>query len=180
MVSKTIPVKSFDLVIFGATGDLSKRKIIPALFRRFIAGQVPTTSRIIGVSRRDLSQSDFKIFVRNSISAFAPNVIFTENQINGFCKMLNFISMDLVSDKGWDVLAEFFMKSSQEIRTFYLSISPALIEPCTERLNSFELITPQTRVVVEKPLGTDLASATMLNKTLCSVFKEKQIFRIDH
>ncbi|MGY9052507.1 MAG: glucose-6-phosphate dehydrogenase, partial [Rhodobacterales bacterium] len=100
MVSKTIPVKSFDLVIFGATGDLSKRKIIPALFRRFIAGQVPLTSRIIGVSRRDLSQSDFNILVRNSISEFAPNVIFTENQINGFCKMLNFISMDLGSDKG--------------------------------------------------------------------------------
>ena len=180
MVSKTIPVKSFDLVIFGATGDLSKRKIIPALFRRFIAGQVPLTSRIIGVSRRDLSQSDFNILVRNSISEFAPNVIFTENQINGFCKMLNFISMDLGSDKGWDGLTEFFIKNSQEIRTFYLSISPALIESCTQRLNSFKLITPQTRVVVEKPLGTDLASATMLNKTLCSVFKEKQIFRIDH
>ena len=59
MVSKTIPVQPFDLVVFGATGDLAKRKIIPALFRRFIAGQIPDVSRILGISRQELSSKEY-------------------------------------------------------------------------------------------------------------------------
>ena len=71
MVSRVIPVESFDLVIFGATGDLAKRKIFPGLFRRFLAGQMPTDSQVVGAARSNLSQKKFNDLVENSIKSFA-------------------------------------------------------------------------------------------------------------
>ena len=70
MVSRVIPVESFDLVIFGATGDLAKRKIFPGLFRRFLAGQMPTDSQVVGAARSNLSQKKFNDLVENSIKNF--------------------------------------------------------------------------------------------------------------
>lgn len=180
MVSKTIPVKPFDLVIFGATGDLAKRKIIPALFRRFIAGQIPPVSRIIGVSRQKLSNEQFSTLIVEFINEFVPINVYEKKDLIAFCKMVFFTSIDLKSDKGWLNLSKFIETNSHDIRTFYLSISPALIESCSQKLKNFNLITKNSRVVVEKPLGTNLSSARMLNKTLRSVFDENQIFRIDH
>ena len=180
MVSKTIPVQPFDLVIFGATGDLAKRKIIPALFRRFIAGQIPDTSRILGVSRQNLSNEEYNDMVEGFINEFVPADVYEKNEVTRFCTMIAFLSVDLKADKGWKKLSSFFDANSNNIRTFYLSISPSLIDSCSNKLNEYELITLNTRVVVEKPLGTDLPSAKMLNDTLRKVFDEKQIFRIDH
>jgi len=180
MVSKTIPVQPFDLVVFGATGDLAKRKIIPALFRRFIAGQIPDVSRILGISRQELSSKEYNVMVMDFIKEFVPVNVYDQNDVVKFCKMITFLSVDLKSDKGWKELEKFFASNSNQIRTFYLSISPSLIDSCTKKLNDYALITANTRVVVEKPLGTDLPSAKMLNDTLRRVFNEKQIFRIDH
>ena len=180
MVSKTIPVQPFDLVVFGATGDLAKRKIIPALFRRFIAGQIPDVSRILGISRQELSSKEYNVMVMDFIKEFVPVNVYDQNDVVKFCKMITFLSVDLKSDKGWKELEKFFAYNSNQIRTFYLSISPSLIDSCTKKLNDYALITANTRVVVEKPLGTDLPSAKMLNDTLRRVFNEKQIFRIDH
>ena len=180
MVSKTIPVQPFDLVVFGATGDLAKRKIIPALFRRFIAGQIPDVSRILGISRQELSSKEYNVMVVDFIKEFVPANVYDQNDVVKFCKMITFLSVDLKSDKGWKELEKFFASNSNQIRTFYLSISPSLIDSCTKKLNDYALITANTRVVVEKPLGTDLPSAKMLNDTLRRVFNEKQIFRIDH
>ena len=180
MVSKTIPVQPFDLVVFGATGDLAKRKIIPALFRRFIAGQIPDVSRILGISRQELSSKEYNVMVMDFIKEFVPVNVYDQNDVVKFCKMITFLSVDLKSDKGWKELEKFFASNSNQIRTFYLSISPSLIDSCSKKLNDYALITANTRVVVEKPLGTDLPSAKMLNDTLCRVFNEKQIFRIDH
>jgi glucose-6-phosphate 1-dehydrogenase len=180
MVSKTIPVQPFDLVVFGATGDLAKRKIIPALFRRFIAGQIPDVSRILGISRQELSSKEYNVMVVDFIKEFVPANVYDQNDVVKFCKMITFLSVDLKSDKGWKELEKFFASNSNQIRTFYLSISPSLIDSCSKKLNDYALITANTRVVVEKPLGTDLPSAKMLNDTLRRVFNEKQIFRIDH
>ena len=92
MVSKTIPVKPFDLVIFGATGDLAKRKIIPALFRRFIAGQIPPVSRIIGVSRQQLSNEQFSTLISGFINEFVPPDVYEKKDLIAFCKMV-FLSL---------------------------------------------------------------------------------------
>ena len=101
MVSKTIPVQPFDLVVFGATGDLAKRKIIPALFRRFIAGQIPDTSRILGVSRQNLSNEEYNVMVEGFINEFVPADVYEKNEVTRFCSMIAFLSVDLKADKGW-------------------------------------------------------------------------------
>ena len=142
--------------IFGATGDLAKRKIIPALFRRFIAGQIPPVSRIIGVSRQQLSNEQFSTLISGFINEFVPPDVYEKKDLIAFCKMVFFTSTDLKSDKGWLDLSKFFEINSHDIRTFYLSISPSLIESCSQKLKNFDLITKKTRVVVEKPLGTNL------------------------
>ena len=109
MVSKTIPVQPFDLVVFGATGDLAKRKIIPALFRRFIAGQIPDTSRILGVSRQNLSNKEYSVVVEGFIAEFVPADVYEKNEVARFCKMIAFLSVDLKADKGWKELSSFLM-----------------------------------------------------------------------
>lgn len=180
MVAQTIPVSPFDLVIFGATGDLSRRKILPALFRRFIAGQIPAASRIVGGSRSALSDADFQTLAAKALTEFVPAAEFNKDQLDAFCALLTYRPLDLRAHGGWADLAIHLEDGANEVRSFYMSISPTLIEPCTRQLKEHNLITPQTRVVVEKPLGTDLPSAKILNETLTSVFDEDQIYRIDH
>lgn len=178
MVSRVIPVADFDLVIFGATGDLARRKILPALFQRFIAGQIPHNARIIGASRKDFSKEDFQSFVATALEEFIPE--YQKDDHAFFYQMLDYCRIDLSRSDDWTALVELLDDTSRSVRTFYLSISPLHIESCVDSLGKHRLITPDTRVVVEKPLGTDLASAKKLNQILRRVFHEDQIFRIDH
>ena len=87
MVSRVIPVESFDLVIFGATGDLAKRKIFPGLFRRFLAGQMPKDSQVVGAARSNLSQKKFNVLVEHSIKSFAE-INFGDDDLKDFLNCL--------------------------------------------------------------------------------------------
>ena len=93
MVSRVIPVRSFDLVIFGATGDLAKRKIFPGLFRRFLAGQMPQDSQIIGAARSNLSRKTFSDLVKKSIRN-VNELNLRENDLKKFLNCLNYIQID--------------------------------------------------------------------------------------
>ena len=101
MVSRVIPVESFDLVIFGATGDLAKRKIFPGLFRRFLAAQMPADSQVVGAARSNLSQKKFNDLVGNSIRSFAE-INFRDDDLKNFLNCLNYIQIDAT---GSNVLA---------------------------------------------------------------------------
>ncbi len=180
MASTIIPVNPFDLVIFGATGDLSRRKILPALLRRVVAGQIPEGSRIIGASRTDLSSEAFKEVVDKAINEFVGENKFPLADYNLFMDMLSYVKVDAMSDDGWENLATTLDTNGNEVRAFYLSVSPSLIGSTTENMNKFGLVTKATRIVAEKPLGTDYATAKELNATLRQVFDESQIYRIDH
>ena len=103
MVSRIIPVESFDLIIFGATGDLAKRKIFPGLFRRFLAGQMPNDSKIIGAARSNLSQNTFSVLVENSIKSFAE-IKFEKNDLRDFLNCLNYLQIDAAGAGGWNEL----------------------------------------------------------------------------
>ena len=180
MVSTIIPVQPFDLVVFGATGDLSRRKILPAMFRRVLAGQCPKGSRIIGASRSAYSDSEFQDVVRTALIEFVPKEEYNKETLEEFIKIISYKSVDAYKDNGWAELENDLNQSDNEIRTYYLSISPTLIEATTQKIREFNMVTDETRVVVEKPLGTDLASAKKLNTVLRDTFKERQIYRIDH
>ncbi len=180
MTTRTIPVSVFDLVVFGATGDLSRRKLLPALFHRDEQGQIPPGARIIGVSRRPLSRVEFRALAEKAIADHVPKELQTPENCNRFLNRLDYVSADASRDDGWSDLEKLLAQAPDRIRVFYLAVGPDLFGPLCERLGQHKLVTPQSRVVVEKPLGKDLASARALNEAIGRVFPEQNIYRIDH
>ena len=177
MVSRVIPVESFDLVIFGATGDLAKRKIFPGLFRRFLAGQMPKDSQVVGAARSNLSQKIFNDLVENSIKSFAE-INYRDDDLKNFLNCLNYIQIDATGSNGWSELKSALRP--KKILAFYFSVSPSLFGSLAERLHEHAIATENSRIVVEKPFGRNLASSKQLNATLAEHFNEEQIYRIDH
>jgi glucose-6-phosphate 1-dehydrogenase len=178
MVSRVIPVDVFDLVIFGATGDLARRKILPGLYRRFLAGQMPGDSRIIGAARSDINDTAFREQVRAAIIEFVPKDRQDEVAINGFLQQIHYIAIDATGTGGWSQLKA--LMRDRVVRAFYFSVAPSLFGDIAQRLSDHGIADAQSRIVVEKPFGRDLASARALNAVLARHFAETQIYRIDH
>lgn len=178
MVSRVIPVEPFDLVVFGATGDLSRRKILPGLYRRCLSGQVPAGSRIIGAARSGMTRDEFRAFALAALAEFvAPDKRDPEAE-RIFAERLDYVPIDARGTEGWAELAA--RMQPDVVRAFYFSVAPALFGDLAERLKLHGIADGASRVVVEKPFGTDLASAKALNATLARHFDEAQIYRIDH
>ncbi len=180
MTPRIIPVESFDLVVFGATGDLAQRKLLPALFHRDLQGQIPPGARIIGASRRAMSNEEFHGFAEAAIKAHVPADQLAGDVMTRFLARLSYVSVDASRDADWDDLAAALGETGDRIRVFYLAVGPDLFGPICERLGSHGLVTPQTRVVIEKPLGKSGASARAVNDAIGKVLSEPQIYRIDH
>ncbi len=180
MVSRTIPVPPFDLTVFGVTGDLSKRKLLPALYNRMAVGQMPDDARIIGVARADLDTDSFRNLVRASIDEFVAPESLDDAKVATFLGALHYVRADATGAAGWDELTTAIGQSADRTRAFYLSVSPTLFGPLASKLAQSGFAAPGNRIVVEKPLGRDLASAQELNHCLSSCFDESQIYRIDH
>ncbi|WP_170592247.1 glucose-6-phosphate dehydrogenase [Ruegeria arenilitoris] len=176
MVSRVIPVDPFDLVLFGATGDLAQRKILPGLYHRFEVGQMPEDARIIGTARSDMDDDGFRAQVRKSMKEFAPS--FKKDVLDRFLARVEYVPVDALGENGWDKLAKSLRPDV--VRAFYLSVGPKLFPGIAQRLHDHGLATPDSRIVVEKPFGHDLASAKGLNEGLRACFEEHQIYRIDH
>jgi glucose-6-phosphate 1-dehydrogenase len=180
VTSRTIPVDIFDLVIFGATGDLAQRKLIPALFHRDEAGQISAGTRIIGTSRRPLSDDAFRAFALAAIEKFVEAPLRTPENVKRFLERLTYVPAEASSDDGWLKLEQALAPHPERIRVFYLAVGPDLFGPICERLGKHKLVSPSSRVVVEKPLGKNGASADALNDAIGKVFPEPSIYRIDH
>jgi glucose-6-phosphate 1-dehydrogenase len=177
MVSRVIPVDPFDLVIFGGTGDLARRKILPGLFRRFCSGQMPDKAQVIGAARGELDDDGFRRMVEESIRDHGGLAV-TDAALERFLRRVSFAAVDATGERGWDDLA--CKLASDRIKAFYFSVSPSLFGPLAERLRKANLADSESRIVVEKPFGHDLASARALNAILARHFDETQIYRIDH
>ena len=179
MTSQTIPVDPFDFIIFGGTGDLAERKLLPALYQRQMAGQFSEPTRIIGASRSALSDKKFREFARSAISEHVKAEEIDEAELKTFLARLTYMPVDAKSGEGFEKLGE-AIGDSKAIRAFYLAVAPALFGDIATNLDRHKLIAADSRIVVEKPIGRDLASARALNDAIGCVFEEHQIFRIDH
>ncbi len=179
MASRTIPVPPFDLVVFGATGDLARRKLIPALFSRLKAGQIPPEARILGAARSELDAEGFRALAAQALERHVPAERRDAETVAAFLAMLDFVAVDAEGD-GWDALAERLGPHSGRVRAFYLAVAPRFFGPLCERLAAGGIATPECRIVIEKPLGRDLASARALNAQLARHYAEARLFRIDH
>ncbi len=180
MVAKTVPVDPFDLIVFGGTGDLARRKLLPALFHRFMAGQVPEDALIIGAARGKMTRKAFQTHTVEALEEFVAKGERPAEQVAKFVAMVDYATVDASSDQGWDGLARQLKGRDDRPRAFYLSVAPRFFGPICDRLGANGLVTPQTRLVVEKPLGRDLESAKALNAQLAASFDESQLYRIDH
>ncbi len=179
MTSQIIPVDPFDFVIFGGTGDLSERKLLPALYYRQRDHQFSEPTRIIGTSRARMSDDEFRAFARQAILDHVKAQDIDEHELETFLARLFYVAANATTGAGFDRLTETVGRTDR-IRAFYLAVSPALFGAISGKLKEQGLITPNSRIVVEKPIGRDLTSARALNDLVGDDFKESQIFRIDH
>ncbi len=172
------PIPDFDLVLFGGTGDLSLRKLLPALFARFRAGDFPASFRVVCIGHRPLRSEDFIRYISEQCcQSLAPRVTHTQDW-EKFCAHLSYLAMDARLPDGYQPLHQ--QLRPDVVRVFYLSTPPGLFLPICENLRNTGLITTQARVVLEKPLGHDAHTARRINAEVGSCFSEQQIFRIDH
>jgi glucose-6-phosphate 1-dehydrogenase len=180
MTAQIIAVQLFDLVVFGGTGDLAQRKLMPALFQRDCDEQMPSDSRIIGISRQDYSRESYIAFIEQAIREHVDEALIDEHHLSRFLGRLHHVTLDATGDGGWNDLQGLLEGKEDRVRVFYLATAPRLFGDICRRIGDSGLNTPETRVVLEKPIGQDLASAKSINDAVGQVFNEHQIYRIDH
>lgn len=180
------------MVIFGANGDLTKRKLIPALYALYIDGFLPREFCVVGMSRTKMSHEDFRKHMRESMQQFASDIPLESAKWERFESCLYYLDGHFDKPNGLDNLATTLKDLGKQYGTngnnlFYLSTPPSLYDPIIDRLAESDLIerrpgknSPWPRIIVEKPFGRDLKSALELDEHLHKVFKEDQVFRIDH
>ncbi|HWV02380.1 MAG TPA: glucose-6-phosphate dehydrogenase, partial [Devosia sp.] len=178
--SRIIPVQPFDYVVFGATGDLTKRKLIPALYHRFYDGQFDEQSRIIGVSRTKWSDEDFRNAARKDIADFVEKEYQDEKVIERFVSTFCYVVNDVTDQSKWGDLSTKLRDDPKIVRAFYMAIAPDLFGPTCEYIDKKGYYRRDARVVIEKPLGHDLQSSIEINDEVSKIFAEDQVYRIDH
>ena len=171
---------SFDLVLFGGTGDLAWRKLMPALFQAFRHKSLPEGGRIIGVARDGLSDEQYRELIRVRFDQVELAKRPSAEEFARFASMLHFLRMDLSQPQDYARLAQMLRERNAATVVMYLATAPNLFTTACRQLAAAGLNTPNMRIVLEKPLGQDVASNRAINDTVRSVLSEKQIFRIDH
>jgi glucose-6-phosphate 1-dehydrogenase len=178
-MAKIIPVPVFDCVVFGATGDLTLRKLLPALYYRFREGQMPPEARIFGAARSNLSDDAFRDRARQALSKHVMAEALEPATVDAFLQRVFYVPIDGANpDSDWSAMRDAL--DDARVRVFYLATSPDLYGAICRNLKAAGLITDQARVVLEKPIGRDLISARKINDDVGAVFAETQTFRIDH
>jgi len=183
-------VEPCTIVIFGASGDLTSRKLVPALYHLFAEKQLPRPIRIIGFARREKSDESWRIELKQALESFSRTKLVDAATWDAFATNLSYCQGDLSDARAYEKLRDQIVGTPEESlrrnRLFYLSTSPSQFAEAVEQLSKVGLLARDgaepgwQRVVVEKPFGHDLASAQKLNAELTRFAHEKQIYRIDH
>ncbi|MBL0186927.1 MAG: glucose-6-phosphate dehydrogenase [Candidatus Obscuribacter sp.] len=185
-------VEPLSFVIFGANGDLTRRKLIPAIYALYTQGLLPKTFALLGTSRTPFSHEQFRQEMKESLLKFAPDLPFSEDSWSRFENCLYYQAADSGSDKGFADIKKTLEELDEKHATsgrhiFYLSTSPSLYLPIIEGLAKCGLVVKTKpnepafpRVVIEKPFGHDLASSLDLDDHIHEVLREHQVYRIDH
>jgi glucose-6-phosphate 1-dehydrogenase len=169
----------FDLMLFGGTGDLAMRKLLPALYRRHAAGQIPPDSRLIGVARSDLSREGYLEQVEATCRTYLKEE-FEVGRWESFSEHLQYVRSDATVADDHFALKALLAGRDANVRIFFFSTAPSLFTAICTQIAAAGLVTPLSRVVLEKPLGQDLPSSRAINDLVGASFAEHQIYRIDH
>ena len=178
MAASAVP--ACDFVVFGGTGDLAMRKLLPALYLRDQDGQLPGGFRVIAVSRAGLGTAGYRAKADAELRNHLPAAALGDDRVAGFLQRLHYVSADADGGGDWAGLAGLLAAAPERVRVFYLACASRLYGPISRRLADCELVSEQARVVLEKPIGASLASARETNDEVGAIFSESQVFRIDH
>ncbi|MDQ6653472.1 MAG: glucose-6-phosphate dehydrogenase [Acidobacteriota bacterium] len=181
------------VLIFGATGDLTSRKLIPALYRLAQQGLVSGAFAILGAARKDMGDDEFRLLMQKAIGEFGPDESLDESTWQSFAKRIFYVAGDFNDAALYQKLRNKLEEIDNEYdtqgnRIFYLATAPDYFGVIAKQLGDAKMAHPKNqaqakswaRIIIEKPFGHDLESARALNKELATVFDEKQVYRIDH
>jgi glucose-6-phosphate 1-dehydrogenase len=171
---------SFDLVLFGGTGDLTWRKLMPALFQAFRHGKLPEGGRILAVARDERSDAEYRDYIRARFAGVEEAKQPSDEEYARFAGMLHYRRMDLSQPDDYRGLKAWVDARGADTVVLFLATSPHLFPVVCAQLGAAGLNAPHMRVVLEKPLGHDLASAREINRIVRAAYTEEQALRIDH
>lgn len=170
---------TFDMLLFGGTGDLVTRKLLPALYRRHVAAQISDASRIYGIARSGESRERYLARIEQALREFLGKD-FDAARWQAFSRLLDYVRIDADAPADYEQLGVLLKGREEHVRVFFFSTASNLFAALGLNLARAGVVTPLSRVVLEKPLGHDTASAERINAELGEIFDEQQIFRIDH
>ena len=177
-MSKNKIFKPCDLVIYGALGDLSTRKLLISLYRLEKSELLEQDTRIIGIDRHDKEKSEFIELARKSLKAFLNNTI-DENIWERFAARLSYLKIDLTKMDQYQKLYDIVTPDSR-VMVNYFSVAPFLFKDICQGLDQCGILNDESRMVMEKPIGHDLKSCKEINQAVAKAFNDDQVFRIDH
>ena len=178
--TQSTALEASDILIFGGTGDLSLRKILPALYYRLRDGQLPESSRIIVLGRGEMSHEAHQKSVHAACEQYIDSDDFQDADWQRLAERLSYQQLDAGEAAGYAALKRTVEHDPRPIRVFYLATPANLFGPISAQLGEAGLITPSARVVLEKPIGHDMDSFRETNNAVLESFREEQVYRIDH
>ena len=174
----TTQIEALDILIFGGTGDLSYRKLLPALYMAHVHGRLPAQTKIIGIGRHTWGLPEYLSFLQQHCAAFVDPAAMEDDSWQSFMQRIDYCCLDVTDVQGYERLNLQLRKGA--LRIFYLATAPSLFATICTHLGHVSMIGGDDRVVLEKPLGIDLQTAQQINREVAQHFQERQIYRIDH
>jgi len=171
--------KAATLLMFGATGDLARRMLLPSLYGLDSDGLIPADLRIVGTARTDLDDSGFRERANDALRQHLPEGFYSQGIAERFLNRLHYVPVDITEPKDFERLAGSIGDPCDGLAIF-LSTAPSLFKPAIDGLQAAGLACPTVRMALEKPLGSDLESSRQINDSVAAAFPEDRIFRIDH
>ena len=166
------------LLLFGATGDLAHRMLLPSLYGLHSDGLLPDKLRIVGTARSKLSDEEYRKSALDALAEHVPADFFASDKASAFVELLSYVPLDATDIDGFARLGEKIDPSNGV--AIFLSTAPSLFKPTIDGLKSAGLTGPEVRLALEKPLGSNLATSREINDAVASAFPEERTFRIDH
>ena len=176
----SIQLSPSDIVVFGGMGDLSVRKILPALYYRLRDGQLPAESRIIVLGRKAMTREEHAASVKKSMQEFVAKADFNDKDYARLAERMEYLELDARQAEHYGALKKLLETKARPVRVFYLATPADIFGGICEQLKLGGLVTPETRVVLEKPIGYDLKSFRDINNAVLRHLSETQVYRIDH
>jgi len=175
------------LFIFGGSGDLNLRKLTPALYNLYLDKYLPEHFAVVGLGRSEYDNDSFREQLLEGVQSFSRRKNGDDDVWKKFAPLISYMQMDVANDDAYVKLSDFARAKQQEWGVsvdvvFYMAVAPQLVPEIATNLSKLDLCadTTHVRIVVEKPFGHDLKTATELNALLGGLFAEEQIYRIDH